>query len=144
VLLVSHDRSFLNNVVTSTLAMEGDGMVREYPGGYDDWLSQRVVKPEPGVSKVAAPKLPSAAEKSPSASGLSPVEQRELKDLLKKIEKAEAGQEELYSLMAKPGFYQKDPQEISRIKLQAEALSSELAQMYDRWEQLEKLKKASS
>ncbi|MEI7750902.1 MAG: ATP-binding cassette domain-containing protein [Candidatus Omnitrophota bacterium] len=143
VLLVSHDRSFLNNVVTSTLAMEGEGMVREYPGGYDDWLSQRVVKPESGVSKVATPKSPLEAEKSPSASGFSQAEQRELKDLLKKIEKAEAGQEELYGLMAEPGFFQKDPKEISRIKLQAEALSSELAQMYDRWEQLEKLKKAS-
>jgi uncharacterized protein (UPF0335 family) len=66
--------------------------------------------------------------------------QRELRDLLKRIEKVEAGQEELYQVMAEPGFYQKDPKEISRIKLQAEAYSAELAQMYDRWEALEKLK----
>ncbi|MDD5225604.1 MAG: ATP-binding cassette domain-containing protein [Candidatus Omnitrophica bacterium] len=140
VLLVSHDRSFLNNVVTSTLAMEGNGMVREYPGGYDDWLSQRIVIPEAGATKATTSKAPSTSEKGPGASKFSVAEQRELKDLLKKIEKAEAEQEELYKLMAEPGFYQKDPKEISRIKLQAEGLSSELAQMYDRWEALEKLK----
>ena len=141
VLLVSHDRSFLNNVVTSTLAMEGDGVVREYPGGYDDWLSQRVVKPAIEGVKTLAPKGPSGAGISLTPSGFSPAEQRELKDLLKKIEKVEAGQEELYKLMAEPGFFQKDPKEISKIKLQAEAYSAELAQMYDRWEHLEKMKK---
>jgi ABC transport system ATP-binding/permease protein len=141
VLLVSHDRSFLNNVVTSTLAMEGAGMVREYPGGYDDWLSQRVVKPERVESKPAKSQGLAASEKGPGVSKFSPANERELKDLLKKIEKAEAGQEALYSLMAEPGFYQKDPKEISRIKLDAEALSADLAQMYDRWESLEKLKK---
>ena len=141
VLLVSHDRSFLNNVVTSTLAMEGDGVVREYPGGYDDWLSQRIVKPEPDGSKTAKAKDPQTLEKNPGTTGLSPAEQRELKELLRKIEKTEAWQAELYDAMAEPGFYQKDPKEISRVKLQAEAYSAELAQMYDRWEHLEKLKK---
>jgi ABC transport system ATP-binding/permease protein len=140
VLLVSHDRSFLNHVVTSTLAMEGRGMVREYPGGYNDWLSQRMIKPEAGGVKPLVSQNPSVFPKSQGASKFSTREQRELKDLLKKIEKVEAGKEELYSLMAEPGFYQKDPKEISRIKLQAEAYSAELAQMYDRWEALEKLK----
>jgi ATP-binding cassette subfamily F protein uup len=140
VLLVSHDRSFLNNVVTSTLAMEGEGMVREYPGGYDDWLSQRIVKRETGGLKTQAPKDSSVSEKDRGAAKFSPTEQRELKDLLKKIEKVEAEQEELYKLMAEPCFYQKDPKEISRIKLQAEAYSAQLAQMYSRWEYLEKLK----
>ena len=144
VLLVSHDRSFLNNVVTSTLAMEGRGVVREYPGGYDDWLSQRVVKPETGVSKAVTSKGTPAPEKGQSAAKISQVEERELKVLLKKIEKTEAGQEELFRLMAEPGFYQKDPKEISRVKLQPEAYSAELAQMYDRWECLEKLKKNPS
>jgi ATP-binding cassette subfamily F protein uup len=141
VLLVSHDRSFLNNVVTSTLAMEGRGVVREYPGGYDDWLSQRTVKPEPDVSKNVTFKKGAASGKSQEISGFSLAEQRELKDLLKKIEKVEAAQEELYKLMAEPGFYQKDPKEISRVKLQAEDCSAQLAQMYDRWECLEKLKR---
>jgi len=141
VLLVSHDRSFLNNVVTSTLAMEGGGAVREYPGGYDDWLSQRITKPEGGGEKTAASKASQTPGKNQSASGFSALEQRELKDLLKKIEKVEAAKEALYNLMAEPGFYQKDPKEISRVKLQAEAYSAELAQMYDRWEALEKLKK---
>jgi len=144
VLLVSHDRSFLNNVVTSTIAMEGAGMVREYPGGYDDWLSQSVAKREAFEEKSSPPKGVPSSEKSQSSSKFSPVEQRELKDLLKKIEKVEAGQAELYALMAEPGFYQKDPKEISRIKLQAEAYSAELATMYDRWEHLEKMKKSLS
>ncbi len=135
VLLVSHDRSFLNNVVTSTLAMEGRGVVREYPGGYDDWLSQRRVNPE---LKMTTPKKSTIPGKDPNMPGTASAEQRELKALLKKIEKVEAAQEELYQRMAEPGFYQKDPKEISRIKLQAEAYSAELAQMYDRWESLEK------
>jgi ATP-binding cassette subfamily F protein uup len=144
VLLVSHDRSFLNNVVTSTLAMEGKGVVREYPGGYDDWLSQRITKPQTRGPETSKTKGPAASEKKPGASKFSLEAQRELKDLLKKIEKVEAGQAELYELMAEPGFYQKDPKEISRIKLQAEAYSAELAQMYDRWEHLEKSKKDAS
>jgi ATP-binding cassette subfamily F protein uup len=135
VLLVSHDRSFLNNVVTSTLAMEGGGAVREYPGGYDDWLSQRRVSPE---LKMTTPQKTAIPGKSPSMAGAASAGQRELKALLKKIEKVEAAQEELYQRMAEPGFYQKDPKDISRIKLQAEAYSAELAQMYARWEFLEK------
>ena len=134
VLLVSHDRSFLNNVVTSTLAMEGKGVVREYPGGYEDWLSQRITKPEAKEREALKAKGTATSEKGSGAKKFSLVEQRELKDLLKKIEKVEEGQAGLYDLMAEPGFYQKDPKEISRIKLQAEACSAELAQMYDRWE----------
>jgi len=141
VLLVSHDRSFLNNVVTSTLAMEGNGVVREYPGGYDDWLSQRVSKPAASEAQASGSKQPPIPEKTQETSGFSQEKERELKTLLKKIETAEAGQEKLYKLMSEPGFYQKDPKEISRVKLQADALSADLAQMYDRWEQLEQLKK---
>ena len=120
--------------------MEGRGVVREYPGGYDDWLSQHIVKPEAEVAKIPKVKNPAVSEKNSGSSKLSPDEQRELKDLLKKIEKVEAGQAGLYDLMAESGFYQKDPKEISRVKLQAEAYSADLAQMYERWEHLEKLK----
>ena len=141
VILVSHDRSFLNNVVTSTLAMEGNGIIREYPGGYDDWLSQRPGGREP--EKTLAPSKGQTPESSkiPAPGKFSAQEQRELANLLKKIEKSEAEQEKLYQAMAEPGFYQKDSQEISRVKLQAESLSKELAQMYDRWEHFEKVKK---
>ncbi len=142
VLLVSHDRSFLNNVVTSTLAMEGNGVVREYPGGYDDWLSQRVLKPEAVEVQAPSKKQSPTSEKGQAASKFPPELQRELTTLLKKIEKAEAEQEAFYKVMAEPGFYQKDPKEISQVKLQAEALSAGLAQMYDRWEHLEQLKKS--
>ena len=142
VLLVSHDRSFLNNVVTSTLAMEGRGVVREYPGGYDDWLSQRVTQPGDGGPEKAKDKRPLASEKNQVGAGSSPEAQRELKSLLKKIEKTEAEQEALYKLMAEPGFYQKDPKEISRVKQQAEAHAAGLASMYDRWEHLKKPKES--
>jgi ATP-binding cassette subfamily F protein uup len=140
VLLVSHDRAFLNNVVTSTIAMEGDGVVKEYPGGYDDWLSQRPAKRGMAGSQKPASKGSAASGASQGASKFSSAQQRELTNLLKKIETIERAQEEFYQVMAEPGFYQKDPKEISRVKLQAEAYSAELAQMYDCWEALEKLK----
>lgn len=143
VLLVSHDRSFLNNVVTSTLAMEGRGLVREYPGGYDDWLSQRAPQRGPAASEAHVPKGPPGSGKEKKAAGFSQAEQRALRELLKKIEKTEAAQEALYKQMAEPGFYQKDPKEISRVKLQADAYSADLAGMYSDWERLEALKKRS-
>jgi ABC transport system ATP-binding/permease protein len=124
--------------------MEGRGVVREYPGGYDDWLSQRITKPQTKGPETSKTKSTAASERGSGASKSSQEEQRELKILLKKIEKVEAGQAELYDLMAEPGFYQKDPKEISRVKLQAEAYSAELAQMYDRWEHLEKSKKGEA
>ncbi len=145
-LLVSHDRSFLNNVVTSTIVLEGDGVVNEYPGGYDDWLAQykasaKNAKSEGQASKeTAPPKKQPAPAKETKPSLLSSKEQRELADLPGKIERSEAEQERICAAMAEPVFYQKDPQKISEIKLQLKSVQDELAVMYKRWEYLEELR----
>lgn len=127
-LLVSHDRAFLNNVVTSTIALEGGGVVREYAGGYDDWLYQRV-KPQP-----AAP-APAVSKKTPPKR--TPEEQRELKALPSKIEKIEAEQVQLFNLMSNPDFYQKGSGEIGQAAERADKLARDLKALYERWEELE-------
>ncbi len=138
-ILVSHDRAFLNNVVTSTIALEGNGEIYEYPGGYDDWLTQRKVntpqeKPKEKIIKEDEPKKPLARRK------LSFKEQRELETLASKIEKLEAEQEGIYNTLADGNFYQKDPREIVRIKTRLESLEDELLKAFERWEYLEDLK----
>ena len=137
-LLVSHDRVFLNNVVTSTMVLEGDGLINEYVGGYDDWLSQRKsadlasVKAKP-VKEIMRPKIPAVARK------LTVKEQRELDSFPSLIEKIEAEQKELYALLADFNFYQKDPAEIAKTEARSEFLSNELEKAYARWEHLEEL-----
>jgi ATP-binding cassette subfamily F protein uup len=141
-LLVSHDRAFLNNVVTSTIVLEGEGEVNEYPGGYDDWQSQvkenaLKVKPADGASRskgtfrMQKPRVPRK---------LSYKEERELEILPGKIEKLELEQAELYTLLADVAFYQRDPKEITRTEAQSEALEAEILVAYERWELLEAMK----
>lgn len=139
-LLVSHDRAFLNNVVTSTIVLEGDGVINEYSGGYDDWLSQRPSLPAPGPSKIKAVKVSREKEKPVVPRKLTHREQKELDGLLLKIEKLEEEQRALYSLFADLAFYQRDPQEISKVKARSEELSCELEEANERWEYLEELK----
>ncbi|MBI3616871.1 MAG: ATP-binding cassette domain-containing protein [Candidatus Omnitrophica bacterium] len=139
-LLVSHDRAFLNNVVTSTIVLEGEGEVNEYPGGYDDWLSQRKPKiKEPKPSKLpdkAAAEEP-ARQKKPQARKLSHKEEQELAALPAKIEKLETKQDELYALMADPDFFKKSPREIAAFKDKLEKTEDELLKTFERWELLE-------
>jgi ABC transport system ATP-binding/permease protein len=135
-ILVSHDRVFLNNVVTSTIVLEGAGAINEYAGGYDDWLSQRkpvvpaTVKAKP-AKKIIRPKKTVAARK------LTPKEQRELDDFPSIIEKIEAEQKDIYALLADFNFYQKDPAEIAKTRARSEFLSGKLEKAYERWEYLE-------
>ncbi len=132
-LLVSHDRSFLNNVVTGTLVFEGDGQIGEYAGGYDDWLSQR--------SNIEAAKAESRkpAEKKVSTRKLTNKEREELKNLPKRIEELEEELEQLQTAMTDPAFYQKPPEEIQAATARAEAIPQELEQSFERWEELERL-----
>jgi ATP-binding cassette subfamily F protein uup len=138
-LLVSHDRTFLNNVVTATMVMEGNGAVNEYPGGYDDWLRQRQPALPPAPPKKKVVKEIVKKEKPLVPRKLTFKEQRELDDLPQKIEKLEEEQKELYRLLADFVFYQGDPAEVSRVRGRSEALSEELAKAYARWEYLEDL-----
>ncbi len=138
-LLVSHDRAFLNNVVTSTMVLEGDGIINEYPGGYDDWLSQRqpISKPEPSKSKVKKDPLKRVKPIVPRK--LTYKEQQELDDLPLKINKLEEEQKTLYSLFADLSFYQRDSAEISQTKARSAFLSEELQKTYERWDYLAEL-----
>jgi len=133
-LLVSHDRMFLNNVVSSTLVFEGAGIVKEYAGGYDDWLKQRtVVAADP--AEIARPQPVRAVKDRPRK--LSYKEQRELEDLPALIESLEIEQAQLHEKFAEPGFFQQPGPEIARLTNRLEALQTELQTAYARWESLE-------
>jgi len=135
-LLVSHDREFLNNVVTSTLVLSGDGEVREYVGGYDDWLRQAAADAPaaPPAAKVAEAKPRPKAEKPRK---LSFKEERELEGLPELIGALEGEQEELHRTLSDPEFYRTAGAEVSRINARLAELETELAEAYRRWEELE-------
>jgi ATP-binding cassette subfamily F protein uup len=137
-LLVSHDREFLNNVVTSTLAFEGGGQVREYSGGYDDWLRQgKTTESEPPKPKKPRPQSVPASSPSRRSAKLKYAEQLELKALPERIDALESQLAALHQEMAAPQFYQQDRAAIVRKNEQVQALEADLAQAYSRWEDLE-------
>ena len=133
-LLVSHDRDFLNQVVTSTLVLEGEGRVQEYAGGYDDWLNQR--KPAAAVKAVeVATKAERPRPSRPRR--LNYQEQRELQALPERIEALEGQLEQLHQVMADAAFYRQPGEEIARAMSELERFRVELADAYARWEALE-------
>jgi len=139
-LLVSHDRAFLNNVVTSTMVLEGGGAVNEYPGGYDDWVNQRkaVSRRVPaGYGRGQRP-MRQKPEITAAKAKLSFKEKRELESLPKAIEGLEAEQEDIYARLGDVTFCQKDPREVSRMKGRLPEIEKELLAVYQRWEALEK------
>jgi ATP-binding cassette subfamily F protein uup len=135
-LVVSHDRTFLDNVVTSTLVFEGEGQWREYVGGYEDWLRQR--KPEePAATTKRARATPARAAKPARKASFK--ERRELDDLPARIEALEGEKETLFELMAAPGFYATPPEEIARAQKRVDALDDSIHRAYARWSELEAL-----
>jgi ATP-binding cassette subfamily F protein uup len=141
-LMVSHDRAFLNNIVTSTMALDGSGRVTETVGGYDDWQKQNEssAKPEAKTRKATV----SEAQSESTSKKLSYKEQRalesqkkELAELPQRIEKLEADIHALTVEMAAPAFYQQDSAEITRMVNQLKDMQDELSQAYHRWEELE-------
>jgi len=136
-LLVSHDRAFLNNVVTSTLVFEGQGRIGEYIGGYDDWLCQR----KPADIPKKQPEKPKAKLKPapPSADGpkLGYMEKRELDALPKTIEAMEQELAGLFQQMSSPDFYKNDAGALSRMTARQKELETRLDAAYARWEDLE-------
>jgi ATP-binding cassette subfamily F protein uup len=134
-LLVSHDRAFLDNVVTSTLIFESGGRVREFVGGYTDSMRQRAAmsapKPrEPSVSKAGAP-----APKKPKK--LSYKVQRELDTLPEKIANLEAEQVELNAALSDAGFYSQPREKCAEVIARLQAIDGELQSCFARWESLE-------
>ncbi len=141
-LLVSHDRTFLNNVVTSTLVFEGHGRVTEYVGGYDDWIRQR----PPEEIAPAAPKKAGRprAPRTPKPGKLSYKDQRELAALPGLIETLEIEQRTLFARMEEGDYYRCPADEIARDTARLENLESELASAYDRWQALESEREAGT
>jgi ATP-binding cassette subfamily F protein uup len=152
-IIVSHDRAFLNNVVTSTLAFEGEGVVREYVGGYDDWLRQRPRsaagsdkgESAPKLSPTPSPaKLPETTAATAKPRKLSFKEQRELESLRAelaalpaRIEALEKGVAEATQRLADPALYKQPAAMIAKERDGLAALETKLAQAYSRWEQAE-------
>jgi ATP-binding cassette subfamily F protein uup len=138
-LLVSHDRAFLDNVVTSTLVFEGDGQINEYVGGYTDWLRQRKVAAS--ASTPAATPRPTAAAAStsvaPTLKRLSYNEQRELAQLPEKIQRLEAEQAQLNALISDPAVFRRDKDEGNLALQRLHAVAAELETAYSRWDTLD-------
>jgi ATP-binding cassette subfamily F protein uup len=139
VLMVSHDREFLNNVVTSTIVFEGDDRLIEYVGGYDDWLSQRTVQTGPAQE---APKNEKQKKQRPARAKtkLSYKELRELEELPFRIETMEEEKKRLTDILGDPGFHvSNDHKTIIETNDELEALEKELDEAFKRWEELEDL-----
>ena len=140
ILLVSHDRSFLNNVVTSTLVFEGDGHIGEYIGGYDDWLRQRrpveAAKTATQQSESKAVTLQRERQRKHSYK-----EQRELEALPQHIEALESEQAEIHTKLANPELYRQGGEEVAPLQKRLQDIERELAESYERWEVLEAIPK---
>jgi len=139
ILLVSHDRAFINNVVTSTLVFEGSGIVKEYIGGYDDWLRQRTVEAKSAKASKDLPPIRAARQKVKFGFR----QKKELDALPHTIQALETEQEDLYRAMADPDLYKNDKSGIVSKKERLEELKKLLAESYTRWEELEDLKNES-
>ncbi len=135
-LLVSHDRAFLDNVVTSTLVFSGEGEIQEYVGGYQDWVNhsknQNIKSGSSVLEKTNSP------AKSKTNKKLSYKEQKELLDLPKIIEKLESEQLDLQQQIADPSFYHKSSAVVIEVNSKLKKISESLSQAYKRWEELEK------
>ena len=140
ILLVSHDRAFLDNVVTQTLASEGDGKWKEYAGGYSDYLRQRVVVVVDPLSRGSRPP-PTRGERGVSAAKprtkLSYKETRELEALPREIEALEAEQKQLSEKMAAPDYYRQPPDVLRADQRRSAEIEALLLQKLERWEALE-------
>ena len=148
VLLVSHDRAFLNNVVTSTIVFEGNGVLGEYDGGYDDWL--RIKEQRENAIDTNTPAAGSsvgkAAEQTSASAATSTVaktrrlnfkEQRELEQLPELIASLEKRQKELEKEMSASGFYQSGGDKIAKVTTELASVGAKLEHCFLRWEELE-------
>ncbi|WNV06200.1 ATP-binding cassette domain-containing protein [Candidatus Methylospira mobilis] len=141
-ILVSHDRAFLDNVVTSSLVFEGNGVVNEYVGGYSDWLeykklSEAAATPDKNKPALAASQQKTAIESPKTAKKLSYKDQKELEALPAQIELLEQRQEELNALLQSPAFYKLEQRDMNEKLAALGALESQLKQAYERWNELD-------
>ena len=136
VLMVSHDREFLNNIVTGIIVFEEDGSLKEYVGGYDDWQMQKKLQQKEVVTEKPA-KKEKVIRKKERPRKLTFKEKKELEVLPEKIEALELKNEEILKKMADPDFFKQSGEEIAAIKGQMADLETELEITYARWEELE-------
>jgi ATP-binding cassette subfamily F protein uup len=142
-ILVSHDRAFLDNVVTSSLVMEGNGRVGDYVGGYSDWLRQRPAQPKPGNSaprltpEVARQAAPAAVAPAETKKKLSFKDQRELEALPALIESLETQVARVTDAMNSPEHYQQGAAEVLTANKKLAELLAQLESAYARWSELE-------
>ncbi|HEY2684212.1 MAG TPA: ATP-binding cassette domain-containing protein [Steroidobacteraceae bacterium] len=135
-LLVSHDRAFIDNVVTSTLVFEGQGAVNEYVGGYSDWLRQRRV----AANLPQKEEKPRIATAPASSRRLSYNEQRELQAIPELIQRLESEEAQLQALVSDPEIFKRDQTRATAALQRLTCLPGELAAAYERWQALEALK----
>ena len=136
-LLVSHDRTFLNNVVTSTMAFEEQGRVIQYAGGYDDWLIQR---PQPSEGSRTKKKDREKKVERPKPQGVQKLgykERRELEELPQQINALETERQGLFEALSDPLFYKKGKEEMDRIKTKLGQVEQAIETAYLRWEELD-------
>jgi ABC transport system ATP-binding/permease protein len=139
--LVSHDRAFLDNVVTEVIAFEGDGVLREYAGGYSDWQRQRAaaapVRPAAPVRAEAQPRAAPRTPKAAAASKLSYKERRELEALPARIAALENEQGAITADLADPAVYRDRPERVQALQRRYSEIEAELMTCLVRWEELE-------
>jgi len=143
VLLVSHDRAFLDNVVTSTLVFEGQGRITEYVGGYEDWQRQRAAQEAPHPEPKRARPERAARRSRPGPRKLSYNEVRELAQLPVLIERFEGEQAQLYEMLADPSTYRNDGQAVAGARTRLAEVEEALTKAYVRWEQLEAIERGA-
>ncbi|RTZ73103.1 MAG: ABC transporter ATP-binding protein [Gammaproteobacteria bacterium] len=136
-LLVSHDRAFLDNVVTSTLVFEGEGRVNAYVGGYSDWLAQREKQQQAEAEKPVQREKTARTKRRSSPARLSYKEERELESLPETIEALEAEKEEVEQSLADPGLYRSDPERVKVLTSRVREIGEALENRYQRWDELE-------
>jgi ATP-binding cassette subfamily F protein uup len=146
-IVVSHDREFLNNVVTSCIAFDADGVVRQYAGGYDDWLQQRPALARPAAP--GAPVSPVAPQKTSDSAPVEPArprvplrklsykEKRRLEQIPAQIEALEQEQVGLNEAMAAPGFFTGPREDVDRVTARLSVIEPEILQLMGNWEDLE-------
>ncbi|MDC9715172.1 MAG: ATP-binding cassette domain-containing protein [Gammaproteobacteria bacterium] len=132
-ILISHDRTFLNNVVGSTLVMDGNGIINQYAGGYDDYLSQK--QSDLNAKEKAKTRAKPAKKTTQATNKLTYKQQQELNKLPEKIEKAEVKIKEIQLKLSNPEFFQTDASQEALIKLAR--LEADLERYYEQWSALE-------
>jgi ATP-binding cassette subfamily F protein uup len=142
VLVVSHDRSFLDNLCSSTLVFEGEGVVKEYVGGYSDWQRTLASRAEAEPAKMREGKKnapdPRKRKDPPKANRLTYQERKEWESLPARIEKLEQEMEALHLEMAGPDFFRADPDSIRKATARSQALPQEIEAAFERWAELDR------